>query len=123
MNINEVIAEFENNNDVNNYELWYDWFCSDKSLQNKGKKLLAKLTTINASDKFDSNNCHVFFKNSCPLYGSLYDEIKIIDDGGVLYAVSPKGRNGKAEVWGYENDFDAPLVEGTWRDVKSFFMN
>lgn len=110
-------------------DLWYDWFCRESSLENKGKKLLQKLRTIADSKKFDNDKTYVFFKNNCPCIGSLYDDFRIcdIETGDVLYTVIPasghKCNKGKAEVWGRENDFAEPIIEGTWREVKSWFLN
>lgn len=110
-------------------ELWYDWFCRTSSLENKGKRLLQKLRAISASKKFDNDKTYVFFKNNCPLVGSLYDDFRIcdIETGDVIYTVIPKSGfkcdNGKAQVWGSENNFDGPIIEGTWREIKAWFLN
>lgn len=110
-------------------DLWYDWFCRDTSLKRKGEALLKKLKAIASSDKFDNDKCYVFFKNNCPCYGNLYDDFRICDKetGDVLYCVVPKSGfkrdEGRAQVYGVDNDFKEPLVEGTWRDVKAWFLN
>ncbi|MBQ7633365.1 MAG: hypothetical protein IJS88_04550 [Alphaproteobacteria bacterium] len=108
--------------------LWYDWFCKETSLENKGKTLLQKLNAISGSTKFDNDKTYVFFKNNCPCNGSLFDDFRIcdIETGDVIYCVVPKsGYNsnyGKAEVWGKENKFDDPIIEGTWKEVKDWFL-
>ena len=63
----------------------------------------------------------MFFKNNCGW--TLYDDFRIcdLDTGDVLYTVTPKDSDGKATVWGKDNDFAAPLVDGYWVDVKDFF--
>lgn len=110
-------------------DLWYDWFCRDTSLKRKGEALLKKLKAIASSDKFDNDKCYVFFKNNCPCVGNLYDDFRICDKetGDVIYCVVPKSGfkrdNGRAQVYGVDNDFKEPLVEGTWRDVKAWFLN
>lgn len=110
-------------------DLWYDWFCRDTSLKRKGEALLKKLKVIASSNKFDNDKCYVFFKNNCPCYGNLYDDFRICDKetGDVLYCVVPKSGfkrdEGRAQVYGVDNDFKEPLVEGTWRDVKAWFLN
>lgn len=110
-------------------DLWYDWFCRDTSLKRKGEALLKKLKAIASSNKFDNDKCYVFFKNNCPCYGNLYDDFRICDKetGDVLYCVVPKSGfkrdEGRAQVYGVDNDFKEPLVEGTWRDVKAWFLN
>lgn len=117
---------------IDNYDvmdLWYDWFCRETSLKRKGEALLKKLKVIASSDKFDNDKCYVFFKNNCPCYGNLYDDFRICDKetGDVLYCVVPKSGfkrdEGRAQVYGVDNDFKEPLVEGTWRDVKAWFLN
>lgn len=111
-----------------NQDLWYDWFCKDSSLESRGEKLLDKLSRIAFSKKFDLTNTYVFFKNNCPMQGKLYDDFRICDlkSGAVLFTVTPssghKSDNGMAEVWGKENDFEKPLVQGTWKDVIKFFL-
>jgi len=103
---------------------WYDWFCRDTSLANKTKTLGKKVLQLMNSEKVDTENMYVFFKNNCPMSGPLYDDFRFCDmeNGDVVYTVVPKsGHTGNAEVWGRENDFDGPLLEGNWRDVKQYF--
>lgn len=106
---------------------WYDWFCSDKALAGKTKKLASKVKRIAKSAKVDLDNMYVFFKNNCPMNGSLYDDFRFCDlkTGNVIFTITPKSghkcQNGAAEVWGKENDFEKPLVQGTWKDVLNFF--
>ena len=72
--------------------LWYDWFCKETSLVNKGKALLQRLNAISGSAKFDNDKTYVFFKNNCPCNGSLFDDFRIcdIETGDVIYCVVPK---------------------------------
>ena len=104
---------------------FYDWFCKDSSLKNKAKVLFAKLKSVVRSGKFDPTKTYVFFRNNCPCSGKLYDDFRICDlaTGHVLYTVSPSNGRGKAEVWGVDNDFEEPLVCGTWRETKMWFNN
>jgi hypothetical protein len=108
---------------------FYDWFCKDSSLKNKAKTLVSRLQAILKNNKrFNPNTTYVFFKNNCPCRGRLYDDFRICDKetGDVLYTIVPScGHDvskGKAEVYGIDNDFDGPIVSGTWRDVKKFFL-
>jgi len=107
---------------------WYDWFCKDTALAGKTDVLGRKLLQILKSKKFDSDKTYVFFKNNCPMNGKLYDDFRICDleTGKVIYTVIPKNghrvHNGQADVWGRENDFEGPLVQGTWKDVLRFFL-
>lgn len=133
MNINEFAREFkagafeDNAVNIQIYAGWYDWFCRDTSLAAKTRKLGKKVLQLMSSPKIDCEKNYVFFKNNCPMFGSLYDDFRICDmkTGNVIYTVTPSCghhfNKGKAEVWGRENDFSELLVSGTWKDVKTFF--
>jgi hypothetical protein len=106
---------------------WYDWFCRDTSLKSKTQALGKKMLQLMKSDKIDTDKHYVWFKNNCPMYGRLYDDFRIADmeTGDVIYTIIPscghEREKGQAQVWGRENDFQGPLVTGTWKDVKAFF--
>lgn len=75
---------------------WYDWFCNDSSLRNKtiklGKILKRVLKANEVSKKFDPTKCCVFFKNNCPVYGRLYDDLRIcdIETNDILFTIIPE---------------------------------
>ena len=125
--IKQTLQEWEND-ELNIRSLWYDWFCKDTSLHNKGLALLRKLKAISKSSKFDNDKTCVVFKNNCPLNGRLYDDFRIcdIESGDVIYTIIPSsGHNfnkGRAELWGRDNDFKEAIVEGTWKDIKAWFL-
>jgi hypothetical protein len=130
INIKTFIEEFNGGKfedsavNVQIYAGWYDWFCRDTSLVGKTRSLGKKVKQIANSSKINADAMYVFFKNNCPLFGSLYDDFRIADmeTGDVIYTITPRsGHTGKAEVWGRENNFKGPLVEGSWKDVKAFF--
>lgn len=108
-------------------KLWYDWFCKDSSLTNKGRSLLQKLNQIADSKKINMDKTYVWFKNNCPCNGCLYDDFRIsdIESGDVIFTITPKSGHkcdkGKAQLYGQENGFEAPIVEGTWKDIKDWF--
>jgi hypothetical protein len=58
---------------------WYDWFCKDTSLMNKTKRIGNILKQIKSGGKIDLELSYVWFKNNCPLNGSLYDDFRIAD--------------------------------------------
>lgn len=124
-----TITETLRNRRQDTRHLWYDWWCRETSLANKGNHLMQKLRAIADSKKFDNDKTYVFFKNNCPAIGTLYDDFRIcdIETGDVIYTVVPasghKCRKGKAEVWGKENDFNGPILTGTWKEVKAWFLN
>lgn len=108
---------------------WYDWFCSGFSLANKTKKLAPKVKIIgNILGKDFCENHYVFFKNNCPMVGSLYDDFRFCNkkSGNVIFTITPKSghkaSNGLGEVWGKQNDFDGPLIEGTWSELILWFQ-
>ena len=127
MQLKEVFDILEKNNvkSIDNLGLWYDWFCKTSSLHNRGITLLRKLKSIKNTTKFNKETTYVWFKNNCPCRGGLYDDFRIADKetGDVLYTIVPKNvEYEETEVWGRENNFDKPLVKGTWKDVKDFFL-
>lgn len=130
INIKQWIEEFDHHRwsipctEVQIKAGWYDWFCNESSLPNKTKVLGKKVKQIAESPKINKETMYVWFKNNCPLNGPLYDDFRFADikTGNVQYTISPRsGHTGKAEVWGRENDFECPLVEGKWKDIKEFF--
>jgi len=106
---------------------WFDWFCSDKALPAKTHKLYKYLLGISKSSKLDLNNSYVFFKNTCPMVGNLYDDFRICDmkSGDVIFTITPKSGfksdDGTGTVYGKENGFEAPLFKGTWKEIKNWF--
>jgi hypothetical protein len=106
-----------NNNECFNF---YDWFCKDKSLKNKAYNLFRAADRFVEKFKVDTNTHYVFFKNNCPMRGSLYDSFSIcdIDSGDVMYWVTPKsGHTGLAEICIRDRGFDKPLTGGTLSEI------
>lgn len=112
-------------------ELWYDWFCKDKSLVGKAKLLLNRLNTLvkaNNNKLFDPRKCYVFFKNNCPVCGSLYDDFRIcsMEKEEVIYTIVPSlGYDGddyhKAEIFRVE-DMNSKVLN-SWKDITEYFKN
>lgn len=101
---------------------FYDWFCKQTSLRNKAIRLFGNLRTFLKHERsIDIDKHYVFFKNNCPMNGSLYDDFRIcdIESGDVIYNVTPRcGRDGKAKLWSKENGFNEPLKEAdTFREL------
>lgn len=129
LTINQLIELFNHRPDeLDVKDLWYDWFCKETSLINKGVSLIKKLKAISKSNKFDNEKTYIFFKNNCPCVGNLYDDFRIcdIETQDVIYTVIPKSGfkkdNGEAQVWGKENDFKEPIISGTWKEIKNWFL-
>jgi len=119
-------AQFAHDQTIENVKsLWYDWFCEEKGLFNRGKRLWSAAKSIVDSPKFKADETYVFFKNNCPAADfPLYDDFRICDikSGDVLYTVT---RN----AWGFsgwqvhtEGHWDKPIFEGSWNEVKKWFM-
>lgn len=110
--------------------VFYDWFCSDKSLERRSKTLFSRLKSFLNVVYVDQESTYVFFKNNCPMNGSLYDDFRVCDreTGEVIYNVTPScghGSNfGMVEVWGRDNKFQEPLAKAkTWKECMSVFAN
>jgi hypothetical protein len=98
---------------------FYDWFCSDASLDRRAKSLQNKVIKLvnyfrEKGNPIDCSKVYVFFKNNCPMSGPLYDSFSICDreSGDVLFWVTPKsGHSGKAEIFSRAKGFNEPLAE------------
>jgi len=104
---------------------WFDWFCEDSSLAKRLTKLGKKVIQISKSNKFNNDTHYVFFKNNCPCSGGTYDSFSICDmeGGNVQFNVAaPHNDNKKWEVYGRLNDFEDALFEGSWLEVKKWFL-
>ena len=79
-----------NGNIDHKFANFYDWFCRESSLPNKGLTLMKKVKSIvKVLPNLDLEKTYVFFKNNCPCVGHLYDSFSICDleSGDVLYWV------------------------------------
>lgn len=108
---------------------WYDWFCRDVELLSKTRKLYSTVKQISNSPKINLDSQYVWFKNNCPVNGKLYDDFRIADikTRDTIYVVIPslvhKYELSQSEVWGKENDFCKPIFQGSWEEVKQWFLS
>lgn len=107
---------------------WYDWFCSNKALYGRLKRMVDQLKALLPSSKIDLDKHYVWFKNGCPCVGHLYDQIHIsaLDENDKTHwCIIPhsgfKKTFGESEVWNPELNFENPVLVGTWKDVKNYF--
>ena len=109
---------------------WFDWFCEDKSLYNRLKKIIGMIKAVNNSPAINSDEVQIFFKNNCPITGSLYDSFWItdIETGNVKYWVTGRigydNSNNEARIF-KSPDFENSLISNTAteEDVKNYFKN
>ena len=95
--------------DENDCYNFYDWFCKDKALKGRATKLFKQVK------RWVTEKVYVFFKNNCPMNGSLYDDFRICDleSGDVIWNVTSKsGHTHQAEVWGRLNNFQEAIAVG-----------
>ena len=103
---------------------WFDWFCKDSSLAKRLEVLGRKVVQLSKSNRIDNDRYYVFFKNNAPMSGGTYDSFSFCDmeHGDVKFWVGKPSYSNKWEVFGSQNDFNEALVEGSWADVKKYFL-
>ena len=94
LNLKQQIENYENGiYGPDDFCTFYDWFCRDSSLEGKAKNLFSKVKTfLKHFPEIDLEKHYVFFKNNCPMYGSLYDDFRIcnLEHGKVIFTVVPR---------------------------------
>lgn len=105
---------------------FYDWFCSESSIQNKAISLTKKVKFLVDQKIINPETTYVWFKNNCPCDGKLYDDMRFsTSDNENLYlgGIAPSlGYNtpeykGKCNVFLRENGFDDMLF-ANWSEFK-----
>lgn len=106
---------------------WYDWFCKPTSLTRKTQILGRKVVQLSKSKLFDPEKTYVFFKNNCPVNGSLFDSFSICDleTDNVLFWVCPAyGHNGPHKGKPMLTDYTNKATEfefDSWKGVLKHF--
>ena len=127
--INEVL---EDNERLNSDQCWsfYDWFCNDRSLERRAKALLPKLKFLIKEGIVDGDKAYVWFKNSCPMCGELYDDLRIStlgEDNRFLGGICPRtghyNSKMKCMVWWFEGRDMRSKEFPTWSDAKKAIKN
>lgn len=72
---------------------WYDWFCTDRGLWNRLKKMMPCIRRLAKSDKIDLDKTRLMFKNNCPMWvNETYDDFRIcnLETGDVMWTIAPR---------------------------------
>lgn len=130
--INEVLANPELL--CKNSWCWsfYDWFCPDRSLERRAKALLPKVKFLVDIGLVNGDENYVWFKNNCPMCGTLYDDIRISslvsgdEEGWSKYLGGLAPRSGhytakfKCTIWTLYNNGDGSVMQDatSWSELK-----
>lgn len=130
LNVSEQLAQFESTGRFPDSEGqadchgFYDWFCSDSSLERRSRGLASKLRRfLKNNPELDTSRHYVFFKNNCPMRGGTYDDFRICsrETGKVVYTVVPKcSHSGMAEIWGQGADGKFQALKTAWKYTDLF---
>ena len=104
------------------HHLWYDWFCEDSQLFEKGKNMLNIISKINNEKLLD--NTYVIFKNNFSRKD--YDNFLIydIDSRNMLYWISLEDPYSDKLYSIYKYDFwEDPLLETNRFEEIAEFLN
>jgi len=104
---------------------FYDWFCNDSSLEKKALSLSKKAKFLVDEGILNLETTYVWFKNNCPVYGSLYDDMRFCtkedsdDDylGGIAPSLGYEKSKGKCTVFLASEDFEQILFD-SWSEFK-----
>jgi len=101
---------------------FYDWFCDESSLDRRALAFIPKLKFLVKEGIIDGDKNYVWFKNNCPVNGSLYDDMRISDikTGDFLGGFIPKTGHqveNKCTVWTLKNFYREKDFR-TWSDFK-----
>lgn len=128
ISVREWIKRFNNGDfDVKNRGIqieagWYDWFCSDQALANRLKKMGNIIKDI--KNDFILDNYYVWFKNNCPVCGSLYDDFRFkpLEDNkrNIMYfgiACDDKRREHKYEMFTARSNYNTEFVAANKKEL------
>lgn len=101
---------------------FWDWFCRESSLKNRGIALDKKVNQLIKLGVIDPDSMKVSYKNCCPLYGNSYDIIlvqKVDSDEDVVWIEPSSGHEsnkGVASAYNYSNGKSYEFAN--WSDMK-----
>lgn len=105
---------------------WFDWFCSDKSLMNRLKKMGNIIKDI--KNDFILDNYYVWFKNNCPYNAPLYDDFRFepLDKNKREYLYfgvqcdHPFGKECRYEIFTARNNYETEFKCNSKKEVLNF---
>lgn len=105
-------------------DFFWDWFCSDSSLERRAMALLKKVEYILKICEIPEDKIRISFKNCCPVEGELYDIFYITSmessNNRVIivprYGFYNKELNKKAEIT--FDDLYKEFKFDSWRELK-----
>jgi len=112
---NGIILASDGTSNDQGFWNFYDWFCQDGLLKNKGKRLMKMVKQFVEFHNIDLDKHYVWFKNNCTTSCRLYDDFRIsdIETGENIHVITPKsGHTGMAEYHGPINLYRSPLKSG-----------
>jgi len=109
---------------------FYDWFCKDTSLERRMNSMVPKIKFLVKEGILNADTCYIWFKNSCPCQGSLYDDFRISkldEDKTYLGGFCPRtGHNveDKCSVWYYDTEGEFKTINfKDWNTFKKEIKN
>ena len=108
----------------NNCYNFFDWFCKDSSLKRRAENLVPKIKFLVKELNLDLEKYTSFFKNNCPLCGSLYETfwIELIENEDVFLCVVPTtgyyGVENKTSIFLKRNDEVEEIEFKNWSTFK-----
>ena len=128
MNKRISIAELLNNPELYNEENFYgfwDWFCKDSTLKSHFKSLLPKVKFLVQYKLINPETTYVWFKNNCPMDGSLYNDIGfslLNEDKTYIGGICPKSghtpETSACSVWYFEDKQLKEIGFKSWLEFK-----
>lgn len=108
MNINQFLKMWKQSNEEDRkqvaHDIWYDWFCADKSLYNRTKKFVPFLKAI-VKQNPKIGEMEVSGKNCCPVNYPLYDCMRIFDNDKFMGCISFDSYNGKYSIMDQNDEY------------------